>query len=227
MIKAIKCIKYTSNTPIIGRITVSPNTSLFTECCLISNFVDYTYWQIDNCETMEDFNSYEQHYKYNIELLFEYWIQCLRKGIFLRFVPFMSAIKNILIEPPEPDKFYCGYGRSMIYVQTNGKCYACCDNVNKDTHLIGDIYTGIKFRNNLLENTICKDCPYIKLCGGRCGRMHIDFSEERIKEYCKLNQYMFDLISRNMDEVRDLILKHPEYYNHIIDPMISYTEYTA
>lgn len=227
MIEAVDHIKSICNTPIIGRITVSPKTSLFTECCLISNFVDYVYWQIDNCESVKDFNSYEEQYKYEIGILFKYWIECLKKGIFFRFVPFISAIQNIIKEPDNPAKFYCGYGHSMIYIQTNGKCYACCDNVVTNSHYIGDIFNGIEFSNNRLDNTICKDCSYIKLCGGRCGRMHKDFSQERIKQYCGLNQFMFDLIKENMNTINSLILKYPDYYNKFMDSMISYTEYTA
>lgn len=227
MINAIEHIKSVKNTPIIGRITVSPKTSLFTECCLISNFVDYVYWQIDNCDSIHDFNSYKAQYQYDISLLFKYWLECLRKGIFLRFVPFMSAIRNMIFEPEEPDKFYCGYGTSMIYVQTNGNCYACCDNVANNSHYIGDIFTGIKFPDNSLNNTICKNCSYVKLCGGRCGRMHKDFTTERVKQYCSLNQYMFDLIKINIHEIDDLISKNPKHYNKLMDPMISYTEYTA
>lgn len=227
MVNAIEHIKSVKDIPIIGRITVSPQTSLFTECCLISNFVDYIYWQIDNCESIQNFKKYQEQYQYEISLLFKYWMECLRKGIFLKFVPFLSAIKNIIVEPEKPQKFYCGYGNSMIYIQTNGKCYACCDNVATNSHYIGDIYTGIKFSNNSLENTICRDCSYIKLCGGRCGRMHKDFTTERVKQYCALNQYMFNLIRANMDEIGDLISKNDQYYNNLMDPLISYTEYTA
>lgn len=227
MIQAIEHIKSMRDIPIIGRITVSPKTSLFTECCLISNFVDYVYWQIDNCEHMSNFDSYQAQYKYDIELLFKYWLECFKKGVFLRFVPFMSAIRNLIVAPDNPTKFYCGYGTSMIYIQTNGKCYACCDNVASNSHYIGDIYTGIKFSNNDLRNTICKDCSYIKLCGGRCGRMHKDFTVDRIKQYCELNQYMFDMIIEKKNEICDIIKQNPDLYQKIMDPMISYTEYTA
>lgn len=227
MVNAIEHIKSVKDIPIIGRITVSPQTSLLTECCLISNFVDYVYWQIDNCDSVQNFKKYQEQYQYEINLLFKYWMECLRKGIFLRFVPFLSAIKNIIVEPEKPKKFYCGYGSSMIYIQTNGKCYACCDNVATNSHYIGDIYTGITFSNNSLENTICGDCSYIKLCGGRCGRMHKDFTTERVKQYCILNQYMFNLIIANIDEIRDLISKNEHYYSSLMDPLISYTEYTA
>lgn len=227
MTAAIERFRSTKKFPIIGRITVSPKTSLFTESCLICNFVDYVYWQIDNCAELLEYAAYQKQYKYEITLLFKYWMECLNKGIFLRFVPFMSAIKNQIIEPELPSKFYCGYGHSMIYVQTNGKCYACCDNVSTNSHLIGDIFTGINFPEIDLAQTVCGSCPYIKLCGGRCGRMHKDFNAERVSQFCELNKYMFNLTQTAMPEIRALIEKYPEYWDKFMDPMIAYTEYTA
>ena len=227
MVHSIEHIKSIKRIPIIGRITVSPKTSLFTECCLISNYVDYVYWQIDNCESIDDYASYKSQYIYEVELLFKYWLDCLRKGVFIRLVPFMSAIQKLINEPAKPTDFYCGYGTSMIYIQTNGKCYACCDNISSDSHYIGNIYSGVSFSKNNLCNTICNDCEYIKLCGGRCGRMHKDFTIDRIKQYCELNQYMFNIIIENKSEILEMISKDQSICAKINDPMISYTEYTA
>lgn len=227
MLQAIKYVKTIKSVPIIGRITVSAKTSLFTECCLISNFVDYVYWQIDNCAEMPNYKIYQKQYKYDINLLFEYWMECLRKGIFLRFVPFISAVRNCLIDIEKPKKYYCGYGNSMIYVQTNGKCYACCDNVATNSHYIGDIFSGVKFPEIDLNKTICKECSYIKLCGGRCGRMHKDFSTDRIRQYCELNIHTFDCIRNSIPEIKKLISIYPDYIDKINDPMIGYTEYTS
>lgn len=227
MVSAIERLRSKKKLPIIGRITVSPKTSLFTESCLISNFVDYVYWQMDNCAELPDHVAYEEQYKYEIELLFKYWMECLKKGIFLRFVPFMSAVKNLIDDVEVPSKFYCGYGHSMIYVQTNGKCYACCDNVSTNSHLIGDIYSGISFPKIDLQQTVCGNCSYIKLCGGRCGRMHKDFSAERVFQYCDLNKYMFNLIQTAMPEIRALVKEYPIYRDKLMDPMIAYTEFTA
>lgn len=227
MIKAIKYIKAKKNTPVIGRITVSAKTSLFTECCLISNFVDYVYWQIDNCAEMPDYENYSKQYKYDIDLLFEYWMACLEKGIFLRFVPFMNIVKNCIFDIQKPNKFYCGYGETMIYVQTNGNCYACCDNVTTNSHYIGDIYSGVRFPEINLDKTVCKNCTYINLCGGRCGRMHKDFSPERISQYCELNIHTYKIIKSSIPKLLDLIQQHPHYKELLIDPMTSYTEYTS
>ena len=226
-VKAIDYVKSVKKIPVIGRITVSPKTDLFAECCLISSYVDYVYWQLDNCADMPDYEDYRNHYTYSIDLLFEYWMNFLRQGVFLRFVPFISVIRESIYEHDIPQKFYCGYGNSMIYIQTNGKCYGCCDNVSSNSHYIGDIQNGIMFPDINLSRTICKDCDYIKLCGGRCGRMHKDFSTQRIKQFCELNIHTFDLIIRNLSEIKSLINKYPGYSDIIMDPMIAYTEYTS
>lgn len=151
----------------------------------------------------------------------------LRQGFFLRYVPFISAIRNSIYVQDIPKKFYCGYGSSMIYIQTNGKCYGCCDNVSSNSHYLGDIHNGISFPIIDLGNTICKNCDYIKLCGGRCGRMHKDFSSQRIQQYCELNIHTFDLIRKNLPEIQSLINVYPHYRDIIMDPMIAYTEYTS
>ena len=227
MIKAIDCLKESNNNPIIGRITVSPKTSLYTECCLISNFVDYVYWQIDNCIMEEEYKDYYNHYTNDIALLYRYWITCLKKGVFLRFVPFMSAVRNLIYDIAVPTKFFCGYGSSMIYIQTDGKCYACCDNVATNSHYLGDIFSGVNFPEIDLKKTICKNCKYIKLCGGRCGRMHKDFSENRKTQYCSLNQFMFDLIIDDIEKIKKIILSNKNMEEKLLDPMIAYTEYTS
>ena len=227
IIDAIDCLKFSNSNPIIGRITVSPKTSLFTECCLICNFVDYIYWQIDNCLSAKDYEEYYKHYSYEITLLYKYWFECFSKGIFLRFVPFISAIRFLINDTDIPAKYYCGYGSSMVYVQTNGDCFACCDNIATKSHYLGNIFSGIQFPKIDLKDTICSNCSYIKLCGGRCGRMHKDFSNERKRQYCKLNKFMFDLIIADIEKIKLIIKSNSSFYDKIMDPLISYTEFTS
>lgn len=227
IVKTINMIKKIKNFPMIGRFTISPNTSLFTELYLMLNLFDYIYWQLDNTEKLTDFDSYKEKYFNEIDLLFDYWLNFLEKGVFLKLVPFISTLNHILYETGIPKKFYCGYGTSMIYIQTNGKCYACCDNVNTNSHYIGDIWSGIEFKNNEIKDTICVNCNYLSLCGGRCGRMHKDFSKERIDQFCLLNKYMFDKILSNINKIKNLIKIYPDYEEKIKDKFIAYTEYTS
>lgn len=227
VISAVNQLKNRSNSIIIGRFTVSEKTSLYSACCLLVNHFDYIYWQMENCIQFNNGEQYIHHYKSDILQLFQYWLSFLRVGVFLNFVPFATAIYRFLYENKSPNEFYCGYGKSMIYVQTNGDCFACCDNVENKNHFIGNIYNGIKFPNIDLKKTQCNGCKYIRVCGGRCGRMHRDFSNKHISEYCQMNQYMFDLIEANLREIRVLIEKYPEYKQKLNNPIFAYTEYTA
>lgn len=63
------------------------------------------------------------------------------------------------------------------------------------------------------------------MCMGRCGRMHKEFSDEHVKEYCSLNQIHFDLIINHYREIQD----YCRHYNISLDltnPIYHYTEYT-
>lgn len=227
ILNSVMTMKSIKNIPLIGRLTISAKTSLYTDCSLLGNFFDYVYWQIDNIESVENFDAYSSNYYYEIDMLFKYWLSFLKEGVFLNYVPFVSAIGNYINKVPVPRKFYCGYGSSMIYIQTNGNCFACCDNVESKSHYIGDIYEGIQFPKIDLQDTVCNYCKYIKICGGRCGRMHKDFSKQRISQYCALNQYMFQMIEKELPTIIALIKKYPSYIGHINDPILSYTEFTA
>ena len=211
----------------IGRITVSPQTSLYTLCSLLGNFFDYIYWQMDNSEDIGEFSLYKQKYCEEISLLFNYWMSFFEKGLFLSYVPFMSAINNFLNDVEIPTEFYCGYGSSMIYIQTDGSCHACCDNVETKSHYIGDIYNGIRFPSVDFNKIICKKCEFIKICGGRCGRMHKDFSTEKINEYCELNKFTFNLIKSNLQRIKEVLKKYPLMKKALNDKMVQYTEYTS
>lgn len=224
---AVRSLKKNKDIPVIGRFTISENTSLYTECSMMVNYFDYIYWQMDNCNFFNKPLQYVKQYKSDIERLFEYWTSFLKVGVFLNFVPFITAINRFLYDTEIPTQYYCGYGYSMIYIQTNGKCYACCDSVESETHLIGNIYTGITFPTINLSETKCCNCLYFRICGGRCGRMHKEFEDSHIREYCEMNIHMFSLIEKALPMIKDLILQFPEYEEKIKNPIFAYTEYTA
>ena len=224
---AVNSLKKNNNIIVIGRFTVSEETSLYTECCLMVNYFDFIYWQMDNCTSFNNPEHYMKQYTTDIERLFNYWLSFLKIGVFLNFVPFVTATCRYLYETEIPKQYYCGYGQSMIYVQTDGKCYACCDSVESNIHLIGNIHDGVSFPNVDLSKTICIECPYLKICGGRCGRMHKEFERNHINEYCEMNIKMFSLVERTLPIIKDLINQYPEYEDKIRNPIFAYTEYTA
>jgi len=229
IINAVDKIRlYNPSCLIIARLTISAKSNLYDGCCLIGNFFDYVYWQMDNSKNIVDITSYEKRYKSEVKLLYKFWLAFLRKGVFLSYVPFVSAVKNYVWEPDIPRNYYCGYGKSQIYVQTNGDCFACCDNVGERIHFIGNIKNDVTFPNiDISRSNTCGACEYIRICGGRCGRMHIDFSTERIRSFCDMNIFMFELIKNSIPEINELLKKYPYYIHKFQDEKLCYTEYNA
>ena len=92
-------------------------------------------------------------------------------------------------------------------------------------NLVGNITDDIQFNAFGPKDVVCKDCSYLKICMGRCGRMHKEFSSEHIREYCELNQILFDLVEKNLKDIQEFCKK----YNVVIsldDPIYHFTEYT-
>mgnify|MGYP001058410976 CR=1 FL=1 len=224
LIHNLSKIKSKKQIPFIGRLTISEGASIYSECALVGDFFDYVYWQLDNQKNLKDVIIYKQQYEREISLLFNYWFKFFKEGVILRYIPFLSIVQHLLYEFPIPQHFYCGYGDDMIYVQTDGSCYACCDEVDSKQHFIGDIYNGVEFKNMEISNSICKNCDDLILCGGRCGRMHKDFEPERIKHFCEMNKFTFRLVKNHLSEIIDKINHFPQYKDVFNDAMMDYTE---
>ena len=226
-----------TNVPVNGRLTITEKTSLYTELMQLTPYFKLIYWQLENCAAFKDFDAFYNTYSYEVTLAFEWWLQNLREGKMLGYIPFMGVLKFMFFEDSEhaegksctlenTDFLLCGYGNSLIYVQTDGKCYACCDNVEGSSHFMGDIKKGINFPKCRPEDTICKDCKYFKLCKGRCGRLHREFTESHAREYCKLNAVMFDLFIEHKEELAEILAAHPEYKAKLFGWLLDTMEYT-
>ncbi|MDR0288291.1 MAG: 4Fe-4S cluster-binding domain-containing protein [Clostridiales bacterium] len=219
-------IKLEKNIPIIARLTITETTSIYTEIMQISHFFDLVYWQIENCFSFKDFNAFYKSYTYEINLLYSIWLKYFESGTMLKFVPFMAVLKFIFFHDRSDNIFSCGYGRGMVYIQTNGNCYACSDNIEDGKHYIGTLKTGIKLGNYTLDKFRCAECGYRSLCMGRCGRMHIEFEDEHIREYCKLNQFMFDLFVSDKQRLGKALEKYKYYKEELSGYLLEYTEFT-
>ena len=219
-------IKERSKIPIIARLTVTEETSIYTELLHVHNFFDYVYWQIENCNYFKAPNVFMKTYIYEVATTFKYWINYLEQGIMLRYIPFMAAMKFIFYHDRNEYDFSCGYSRSMVYIQTNGKCYACSDNVESDIHHMGDIINGIILPKHNLKEFKCNNCDYRFICLGRCGRMHMEFSKEHINEYCQMNQAMFNLFLERKDELQKTLECYPSYRQELNHWILEYTEFT-
>ena len=212
--------------PIIARLTVTEKTSIFTELLQVSNFFDYVYWQIENCDTFNNATVFKNTYIYEVEKTFEYWLKYLEQGVMLKYIPFMAVLKFMFFHDRNDNEFSCGYSRGMIYIQTNGMCYACSDNVEGNVHYMGDIHKGVTLPHHKLTEFKCNKCPYRSLCMGRCGRMHVEFSIEHINDYCQMNQAMFKLFLNNKELLEQIIERNPTFKDELENWILEYTEFT-
>lgn len=144
----------------------------------------------------------------------------------LKYIPFMAVLKFLFFHDRNDNEFSCGYSRGMIYIQTNGKCYACSDNVEGNIHYMGDIFKGVSLPGHKLSEFRCNGCSYRSICMGRCGRMHIEFSKEHINDYCQMNQAMFNLFLDNKLLLEGLIKKYPFFKSELEHWILEYTEFT-
>ncbi len=218
--------KQRKDIPMIARLTVTEQTSLYTEVLQVLNFFDLVYWQIENCGQFRDFSTFYATYTFEIERTFDYWFQYLKHGFMIKLVPFMAVLKFMFYPDRSDQEFSCGYSRGMIYIQTNGNCYACSDNVEAGAHYMGNITSGITLSKKSLNQFRCVNCNYRRLCMGRCGRMHIEFSKEHISEYCQLNQFMFDLFLKHKEQLEQILQDYPNYQNELSGWLLEYTEFT-
>lgn len=218
--------KRRKNVPMIARLTITEQTSLYTEILQVSNFFDLVYWQIENCSQFNDFPTFYATYTFEIERTFDYWLQYLKLGFMIKLVPFMAALKFMFYPDRLDNEFSCGYSRGMVYIQTNGNCYACSDNVEAGVHYMGNIESGIMLAKFSLDQFRCANCSYRRLCMGRCGRMHVEFSEKHVSEYCQLNQFMFDLFLKHKTELGQLLQAYPKYQSELDSWLLEYTEFT-
>lgn len=219
-------LKLKKNIPIIARLTISEQTSLYTEIMLISHYFDLIYWQIENCDKFSNFNKFYDTYTYEVSLVYKVWFDYFEQGTLLKFVPFMAVVKFMLFHDRSDEEFSCGYRKGMIYIQTNGNCYSCSDNVEAGKHYIGNLHNGIEMLPIFLSELKCAKCLYRTLCMGRCGRMHVEFEDSHIAEYCALNQHMFDLFLSDRDRLSSAVKKYPYYESELSSALLEYTEFT-
>ena len=224
IIDSITQIKKKYNIVTLGRLTISPNTSLYMEATMTGLFFDYIYWQLDNQKEISKIEEYKRSYIKEVTLLYKNWLSFLRKGTIIAYVPFLAIIRHIIYDDINPTNFYCGYGDDIVYIQTDGICHGCCDEIDKGRHIVGNIYDGIKFVDMEINTSYCKQCQHLRICGGRCGRMHKDFTRERIQHFCDMNIHLFTLIKDSINEIKELMSKYPYLIDAINDTNLDYTE---
>jgi radical SAM protein with 4Fe4S-binding SPASM domain len=206
IVNNIANIKSKTNIPkFLARLTITENVSLYNNVIQISNFFDYIYWQIQNCQHFIDFECFKRSYEFELNLLWDYWLKFIKQNVKLHFLPFLGCLHLFQNKPINSDGYLCGFNKFMIYIQTDGSCYSCAEEILENEYFkIGDINNGISFKNQKNPFDICETCEYKIVCRGRCGRMQERFLKEHINEYCILNKLLFKLVKDHLESTPEI-----------------------
>lgn len=192
---------------IIGRLTITPISSLYNATLGTLNLVDHVYWQLESSPSLANLKSLKNKYEQELDNLFNYWTAHLEEGIIKNIIPF-QVIAYSLISKEAQDGLRCGCGKSYVYIDMNGLCYSCDELTNNDKFKIGDIYNGVKYNGVDLykdNNPYCKKCSVKSVCGGRCLKCFIDYPKEKFFFYCDCTKNLIQKVQDNLPLIQKLV----------------------
>lgn len=202
---------------LIARMTASLETNIYEDVMHILSLDTFTHvhWQIDaiwSNYTAKDFEKWVENYNAGIRKLVKFWISELVKGKLHKIVPFMGVATAMFEGYQYPP---CASGFESFAIATDGRILACPICPDLDWNCLGDIYTGIKKRLDLLEP--CPKCKYFRFCGGRCLFFNRErlWGEEGFKLVCSTVKNLVDSLLAYREELKNYRerLRYPRFLN--------------
>ncbi|MGB9700859.1 MAG: radical SAM protein [Thermodesulfobacteriota bacterium] len=199
-------IKKKASLPLIGRLTVEESTNLFESVTTMLELCDHVYWQIVNKPRFENPRRFIQNYESGIEQLFFFWLNQLRQGKILKLIPFESIANSLLNgSDTDPVSFRCACGTEFQAIDLDGTVYGCDEYVGTPLARLGNIKDGtplsLNYRSHQDLNPDCGTCKNSLICLGRCRKMLQSFAKDQIQIYCRLTNFLIDLISANLPKI--------------------------
>lgn len=199
-------IKRKVSLPLIGRLTVEESTNLYKSVTTMLDLCDHVYWQIVNKPCFENPQRFVQNYESGIEQLFTLWLNTLRRGKILNLIPF-EAVANSLLNglDSEPLSFRCACGTEFQAIDIDGTVYGCDEYVGTSEARLGHIDDGaplsLNYQSHQDLNPDCQGCKNSLICLGRCRKMLQSFDKVQIQIYCRLTNFLIDLVRDNLEEI--------------------------
>jgi uncharacterized protein len=133
---------------------------------------DSVHWQLDVefYKTDYDKNKIQNfilEYNTSITKLLQFWTQEIQKGNFINLYPF-TGITARLLGIDKETCIMCGAGTKGYAITTSGKIVACPIMNNIKEFECGTLQTNPKNLKQIPIGNWCKNCNYLKICGGRC-----------------------------------------------------------
>ncbi|MEM4155289.1 MAG: TIGR04084 family radical SAM/SPASM domain-containing protein [Archaeoglobaceae archaeon] len=202
---------------LIARMTASLETNIYEDVMHILSLDTFTHvhWQIDaiwSNYTAKEFEKWVENYNAGIRKLVKFWISELVKGKLHKIVPFMGIATAMFGGYQYPP---CASGFESFAIATDGRILACPICPDLDWNCLGDIYTGINKKLDLLEP--CPKCKYFRFCGGRCLFFNRErlWGEEGFKLVCSTVKNLVDSLLAYREELKNYRerLRYPRFLN--------------
>ncbi|MEM0215613.1 MAG: TIGR04084 family radical SAM/SPASM domain-containing protein [Archaeoglobaceae archaeon] len=202
---------------LIARMTASLETDIYEDVMHVLSLDIFTHvhWQIDaiwSNFTLKEFEKWVDKYNKGVRRLVKFWIGELLAGRLHRIVPLMGVATAIFDGYNYPP---CASGFESFAISTDGRILACPICPDLEWNCLGDIYTGLMKKLDILEP--CPNCNYFRFCGGRC----LFFNRERLwgekgfKLVCSTVKNLVDSIFAFKSELTKFReeLRYPKFLN--------------
>ncbi len=153
----------------IARMTVTEKSIIDEEVfdLIKLNLFDKIHWQLNVVWTERwNFKEWaENYYIPGIRRLMDFFVSNLQKGVVVKIIPFLGVISSHYF--PRKVGVACGAGYDSITVTPDGRILSCPIAVTEQWAELGSLDKGFLTSVEDIPG-ICKNCEYLKYCGGRC-----------------------------------------------------------
>ncbi|MBS3088003.1 TIGR04084 family radical SAM/SPASM domain-containing protein [Candidatus Pacearchaeota archaeon] len=155
---------------IVARMTLSqPDIYDQVLYLLETKLFNSIHWQLDAefykfDYNKEQFTKFKDEYNIQITKLLDYWVEQIQKGKVIKLYPFLGIFDTIYHN--KTSLLPCGSGHANFTINTKGDLSACPIINSAKNFYCGSLKEGIT--KNIHADGWCKNCDYLKICGGRC-----------------------------------------------------------
>ncbi len=214
IIRNARLVKRHFHGDLIARMVASLRSDIYRDALHLAKLgvFDHVHWQLD-FELFWDGGSeaareWLRSYNAGISRLVSKWVEEMRSGRVLGFVPFVGVTKTLLTR--EPTKLRCGAGVDFFAISPSGEITLCPVTPEYEFMRVGSIFdtSPEELRNCASPGEPCASCDLLWVCGGRC--LFINLAKEWVGEQgyaliCSTVRHLVNELSAALPEIKRLI----------------------
>ncbi len=199
---------------LIARMVASLRSDIYEDALHLAKLgvFDHVHWQLDfelfwdgGSETTRE---WLRSYNSGITRLVHAWVEEMRRGEVLGFVPFIGITKTLLSR--KPTKLRCGAGVDFFAISPSGEITLCPVTPEYEFMRVGSIFTTApeELHNCASPGEPCASCDLLWVCGGRC--LFINLAKEWVGEegyalICSTVRHLVNELEAALPEIKKLI----------------------